>query len=71
MADSTLGKRKVVVTRDMGPDAMALLEQMPARSDLDLVLWPEDRNAPREWLLEHIQGAEGILVTLNDKVAII
>jgi len=31
------------------------------------VLWSEDRNAPREWLVENIPGAAGLLCMLTDK----
>ncbi|KAF9460296.1 D-isomer specific 2-hydroxyacid dehydrogenase [Collybia nuda] len=56
---------KVVVTRNLGPDVMPLLYE---RSDLDLVLWPEDRVADRSWLLENIPGAAGVLVMITEKV---
>ncbi|KAH7921567.1 hypothetical protein BV22DRAFT_1049529 [Leucogyrophana mollusca] len=56
---------KVVVCRNLGPDVMPLLEE---RSELDLVVWPEDRACDRAWLLENIQGAAGVIVMLTDKV---
>ncbi|TFK49319.1 hypothetical protein OE88DRAFT_1662813 [Heliocybe sulcata] len=59
------GRTKVVVTRDLGPDVMPLLQE---RSELDLVVWPENRACDRGWLLEHIPGAGGVLLMLSDKV---
>jgi len=38
------------------------------RSDLDLVVWPEDRSCDRKWLLDNVSGASGVIVTLLDKV---
>ncbi|KAJ7060869.1 hypothetical protein C8F01DRAFT_1141118 [Mycena amicta] len=57
-------KPKVVVCRHLGPAMPKLLE----RTDVDVVLWPEDRSCPRPWLLENIKGAAGALVLLGDKV---
>ena len=34
-----------------------------------MVLWPEDRVCDRQWLLENVKGAVGIVVLLTDKVA--
>ncbi|KAH7909883.1 D-isomer specific 2-hydroxyacid dehydrogenase [Hygrophoropsis aurantiaca] len=44
---------------------MPLLEE---RSELDLVVWPEDRACDRAWLLDNITGAAGVIVTLTDKI---
>ncbi|KAG8681017.1 hypothetical protein FRC08_015905, partial [Ceratobasidium sp. 394] len=33
-----------------------------------LVIWPHDRKADREWLLENVKDAVGLVVTLTDKV---
>ncbi|KAJ7723336.1 hypothetical protein DFH07DRAFT_759522 [Mycena maculata] len=57
-------KPKVVICRDLGP-ATALLMN---RTDIEVVLWPEDRGCAREWLLENIKGAVGVLVLLPDIV---
>jgi hypothetical protein len=35
---------------------------------MQLVLWPEDSAAPREWVLSNIAGASGIIVVLSDLV---
>lgn len=59
-------KHKVVVCRDLGPDVMPMLR---ARPELDVVLWPENRNCDREWLLENIVGASGVVVLLSEKVS--
>ncbi|KZT28001.1 hypothetical protein NEOLEDRAFT_1233354 [Neolentinus lepideus HHB14362 ss-1] len=59
------GRMKVVVTRDLGPDAMPLLRE---RKELDLVVWSENRACERAWLLEQIPGAAGVLLMLADKV---
>ncbi|GLB39358.1 putative D-isomer specific 2-hydroxyacid dehydrogenase, NAD binding domain [Lyophyllum shimeji] len=56
---------KVVVTRDLGPDVMPLLR---ARRDLDVVTWPENRVVDRNWLLQNIPGALGVLVMMTEKV---
>ena len=63
---------KVVVSRNLGPDVMPLLEE---RKDLEvcldlpceldsllicrhkLVVWPEDQPCDRKWFLENIPGA--------------
>jgi len=58
-------KHKVVVCRDLGPDAMPLLRQ---RSDLELVVWEEDSSCDTQWLLENITGSSGLVVTIQDKV---
>ena len=38
-----------------------------AVTQAQLVLWSEDRTAPREWLVENIPGAAGLLCMLTDK----
>ncbi|KAJ7697662.1 D-isomer specific 2-hydroxyacid dehydrogenase [Mycena rosella] len=55
---------KVVICRDLGP-AMPLLMD---RTDIEVVLWPENRGCERAWLLENIKGAAGVLVLLPDTV---
>ncbi|EKM56475.1 uncharacterized protein PHACADRAFT_253620 [Phanerochaete carnosa HHB-10118-sp] len=60
------GKRmKVVVSRNLGPDVMPLLQE---RKELELVVWPEDRPCERKWLLENIPGAIGVVVMLSEKM---
>ncbi|KAG8794614.1 Transcriptional regulatory protein sin3 [Ceratobasidium sp. 428] len=56
---------KVVVSRHLGDQAINRLIQC---SDLDLVIWPHDRKVDREWLLENVKDAVGVVVTLTDKV---
>ncbi|PAV19116.1 glyoxylate reductase [Pyrrhoderma noxium] len=58
-------KYKVVVSRDLGPDAMPYLF---ARPELEVIVWPEGGLCERKWLLENVQGASGIIVTLAEKV---
>jgi hypothetical protein len=69
-----------VVVRDLGPAAMGILK---ARDDvevrslrmqpeqgltiLQVVMWPEDRVAPREWTLENCRGAHGAIIMPTDK----
>jgi len=60
-------KRKVVVTRDMGPDANALLESSEQWPSLEVHRWEEDRPAPRDWFLQNVSGATALLITLCDK----
>lgn len=38
-------------------------------NDDKVVVWPEDRVAERQWLLDNFPGAHGILVMLQDKVS--
>ncbi|KAF8624960.1 hypothetical protein AX15_005603 [Amanita polypyramis BW_CC] len=56
---------KVVVTRDLGPDVMALLT---AQDEIDLVVWPKDSAVDKQWLMENLPGTTGLLVMLTDKV---
>lgn len=60
-------KRKVIVTRDMGPDANALLESSEQWPSLEVHRWEEDRPAPRDWILQRVWGATALLITLCDK----
>ncbi|KAF8634815.1 hypothetical protein AX17_004067 [Amanita inopinata Kibby_2008] len=60
-----MSRKKVIVTRDLGPSVMPLLN---GRDDLDVVVWPKDSVVDRQWLLENIPGAAGLLVMLTDKV---
>jgi hypothetical protein len=38
---------------------------------LQIVAWPEDRKCERDWLLEKVAGATGIIVMLSDKVGLV
>ena len=60
-------KRKVVITRDMGPNANALLECSKLWPSLEVYRWEEDRPAPRDWFLQSVSGATALLITLCDK----
>ena len=60
-------KRKIVVTRDMGPNANALLESSEQWPSLEVHRWEEDRPAPRDWFLQSVSGATALLITLCDK----
>ncbi|QRV81854.1 D-isomer specific 2-hydroxyacid dehydrogenase, NAD binding domain [Ceratobasidium sp. AG-Ba] len=56
---------KVVVSRHLGDQAMEMLAKCP---EIKLLVWPHDRKADREWLLEAAKDAVGLVVTLSDKV---
>ncbi|KAF8828315.1 hypothetical protein HHX47_DHR4000574 [Lentinula edodes] len=56
-------KPKVVVCRDLGPDVMPLLTK---RDDIEVVLWTEDRVSDRQWLLENVKGAVGIVIVFSE-----
>ncbi|TFK41674.1 hypothetical protein BDQ12DRAFT_765206 [Crucibulum laeve] len=55
---------KVVVTRNLGPDVMPLFKQ---RSDIELLVWPEQSKCDPKWLLNNIPGASALLVMVTDK----
>ncbi|KAI0064800.1 D-isomer specific 2-hydroxyacid dehydrogenase [Artomyces pyxidatus] len=38
------------------------------KEGLELIVWPEDRECDRSWLLDNIPGATGVLATLSNKV---
>ncbi|KAI5121428.1 hypothetical protein M0805_006190 [Coniferiporia weirii] len=58
-------RHKIVVCRDLGPDVMPILKE---RGELELVVWPEDRQCERSWLLENIPGAAGVILMLSEQV---
>ncbi|KAJ4467023.1 hypothetical protein J3R30DRAFT_3310037 [Lentinula aciculospora] len=60
-----ISKPKVVVCRDLGPDVMPLLTK---RDDIEVVLWTEDRVSDRQWLLENVKGAVGIVIVFSELV---
>ncbi|KAI9454371.1 hypothetical protein F5148DRAFT_1326706 [Russula earlei] len=64
-ATSVCSQRKLLVTRDLGPDTMSLLY---AREDLEVVTWPEDRDCERSWLLDNVPGAAGAIVMVTEKI---
>ncbi|KAK7439784.1 hypothetical protein VKT23_017358 [Stygiomarasmius scandens] len=62
----TSKKPRVVVCRDMGPDVMPLLRE---RRDIELVEWGKDNEAPpRDWVLQNVRGAAGVLIVFSEKV---
>ncbi|KIY47654.1 hypothetical protein FISHEDRAFT_44882 [Fistulina hepatica ATCC 64428] len=61
---TSCSKPKVVLCRDLGPQIMPMLHQ----ADIELVAWPHDCPCSREWLLENIQGAAGVILVLGEKV---
>ncbi|EJD43419.1 hypothetical protein AURDEDRAFT_185600 [Auricularia subglabra TFB-10046 SS5] len=65
MSEASAEKFKVVVARDIGPDALGIIRAQP---QIDMVLWNHDERPPREWVLENAKGAHGLLVLLSDKV---
>ncbi|KAI0777202.1 hypothetical protein BD413DRAFT_467119 [Trametes elegans] len=58
-------KHKVVVTVNLGPDVMPVLQNHP---ELEVVLWSGDAPCDRKWLLENIPGAYGAIVLLSHKI---
>ncbi|THV07144.1 hypothetical protein K435DRAFT_772839 [Dendrothele bispora CBS 962.96] len=59
-------KPRVVVCRDLGPDVMPLLRE---RNDIELVEWGKDNQAPpRDWLLQNVRGAAGLLIVFSEKI---
>ncbi|KAF5340356.1 hypothetical protein D9611_007980 [Ephemerocybe angulata] len=65
MSQSSTLKHKIVVTRNLGPDVMPILE---GRTEIDLVVWPEDRACDREWLLRNATGAAALVIMVSDKI---
>ncbi|TFY51605.1 hypothetical protein EVJ58_g10477 [Rhodofomes roseus] len=60
-----MARPKVVVTRNLGAEAMRLLD----RSDLDVVAWhSETQPCDKKWLYDNIPGATGILLLFSEKV---
>jgi len=59
---------KIVITRDIGEKAMAILEQERSDLNVHLQIWCEPGPADRKWLLHNVEGATGILVMLSEKV---
>jgi hypothetical protein len=61
------GKRKIVVSRDIGQKALSLLSELDSDT-WEIILWKEDNPAPRPWLEHNVENADGLLVQLTDKV---
>jgi len=57
---------KILVCRDLGDKAMALLLAQP---DWEPVVWPKDSFADAQWVLENAPGSAAILVTLGERVS--
>ncbi|KAF8531404.1 D-isomer specific 2-hydroxyacid dehydrogenase [Gautieria morchelliformis] len=60
--------QKVVIARDIGEQALSILQLERADISLHLQIWSENVPADRAWLLRQVQGATGLLVTLSEKV---
>ncbi|KAH7098121.1 hypothetical protein BKA62DRAFT_714314 [Auriculariales sp. MPI-PUGE-AT-0066] len=60
-----VGKHRVLVTRNIGPDALDLIR---ARTELDMVLWDSEDRPPREWVLANARGVDGMLILQGDKI---
>ncbi|KAF2750095.1 hypothetical protein M011DRAFT_397177 [Sporormia fimetaria CBS 119925] len=58
-------KIKVVVTRQLIPEAQKLLESEP---NLEIIQWHNENPCDRNWLLTNAPNSTGILLTLSDKV---
>ncbi|THH00737.1 hypothetical protein EW145_g7034, partial [Phellinidium pouzarii] len=56
---------KVVVSRDLGPHVMPVLNE---RKEFNLVVCPDEIKDKQAWLLENVSGAAGLLCMLSDKV---
>lgn len=67
MSSNSSPKPKVVLSRKL---PSSLLHEAAERGELELVAWPyADKAAERQWLLENVKGAQGIVVMLADKVS--
>ncbi|EJT99278.1 hypothetical protein DACRYDRAFT_23876 [Dacryopinax primogenitus] len=60
-----MSKTKILVCRDIGDKSMAVLR---AQEDWNLVIWPHDRPADKEWVYANAPGSVGMVVTLGEKV---
>jgi hypothetical protein len=36
-----------------------------------VVLWPEDRIVDRDWLLQNVSGASGLLMMITERVSVV
>lgn len=75
-------KPKVVVTRDLGPEIMPLLQNRPdievstvmfeifgmTQENLrQMVLWTQDTACSRDWLLLNAKGATALIILVTDE----
>lgn len=56
--------KKVVATRKLLETSQKRLE----KQGFELIQWPKDSSMPRDLLLKEIQGAEGLICMLSDKI---
>lgn len=56
--------KKVVATRKLLKQSQVRLE----KQGFELIQWPQDSSMPRDILLKDIQGAEGLICMLSDKI---
>lgn len=62
------GKKKLVISRDVGQKALSLLSELDS-NQWEIIQWQkQDIPASRAWLEENVVDAEGLLVLLTDKV---
>ncbi|GAA5926461.1 2-hydroxyacid dehydrogenase [Sporobolomyces koalae] len=62
---------KVVLTRLLDTDKLAgaaILAQTARDGKIAYTVYDKPGNAPREWVLDNIAGAEGVVVMLGDKI---
>jgi glyoxylate/hydroxypyruvate reductase len=59
-------RKKVVISRDIGPKALSLLHEL--ETEWEIVLWKGKDPASRQWLEQNVPNATGLLVLLTDKV---
>ncbi|GAA5901471.1 2-hydroxyacid dehydrogenase [Sporobolomyces salmoneus] len=62
---------KVVLTRYLDPDKLegaAILKKAAKEGKIDYTAYDKPGNAPREWVLENVKGAESVVVMLGDKI---
>lgn len=63
-ASAFAGANKVVATRKLLATSQKRLEEQ----GFDLIQWPQDSSMPRDLFLKEVQGAEGIICMLSDKI---
>jgi lactate dehydrogenase-like 2-hydroxyacid dehydrogenase len=57
---------KIVITREIPPEAQAKVEELKLKSDI--VQWYSDSPMPRDKLLTEIENADGLLCLITDKI---
>jgi len=60
-----MNRPKIVITRDLGPEASALVEP---KESFEIVQWLGDQPCGKDWILQNIPGAVALVVTGVDKV---